>query len=459
MAPSSLAATKKGRSTSSIKPTTKHVTTTTTAPDAILSQIQLLTSQLPPAAPSSSSSLNPLADLVQLFNSLPLSLPPTATVQQQQLNRQQVHTALHSLKAIFQHLIQQGRLHGILKAKKAKLLAVGGVEVVQDQSVLAVKQWLNQRFAEFLAKAALVVGQHWDTALRVGRGCSAWLLGPSWIPANNALDARRRRQVSSLNALMSLLRHEASFLTSLHSSRQAQFPTSTFAHIVRGILIPTPEGADLSPEIKEEWLKWFNRDDDIRYHFLKGAGELVQSFRPSSSSSSSSKTATTTAPIPARLSANLITLLESLTTMPTSPSELNSFWCSTPLILKAPKPAASKKRKALDDPVANDGSTGVFDSSSESEAEPEQKLTSRETKKLVPALLSLSAHRKVFQECWLSVLGLPMEEGEAKRVLVILHRQVLPHMTDAKRLMDWLVDCADAGEFVDHAAGPTRTGS
>lgn len=30
-------------------------------------------------------------------------------------------------------------------------------------------------------------------------------------------------------------------------------------------------------------------------------------------------------------------------------------------------------------------------------------------------------------------------------MLVILHRQVLPHMLDAKRVMDWLVDCTDSG--------------
>lgn len=70
---------------------------------------------------------------------------------------------------------------------------------------------------------------------------------------------------------MSLLRAESAFLTSLHHSRQAQFPSSTFAHIVRAILVPTPRGAELRLETREEWLKWFNRDDDIRYHFLKEA--------------------------------------------------------------------------------------------------------------------------------------------------------------------------------------------
>ena len=150
---------------------------------------------------------------------------------------------------------------------------------------------------------------------------------------------------------------------------------------------------------------------------------------------------------PASLTSNYITFLESLTSMPTSPHELNSWWCATPLVLKAPKPAGSKKRKALDDPVG-DGSTGVFDSSSESEAEPEQKLSSSQTKKLLPPLLSLPAHRKVFQAAFLALLALPMDEAEQKRVLVILHRQVLPHLTEPRRCMDWLVDCGERGGTV-----------
>lgn len=162
MAPSSLAKTKKGRSTSSVKPVTS-TSTTTSQPDAILHQIHLLTSQLPPAAPANSS-LNPLADLVSLFDSLPLAVPSSATASAATANRQQVHTALHSLAAIFQLLIKQGRLHGTLKAKKQKL---AGGQAQEDNSVQAVKQWLNDRYNQFLAKAALVVGDHWDLNVRV----------------------------------------------------------------------------------------------------------------------------------------------------------------------------------------------------------------------------------------------------------------------------------------------------
>lgn len=140
--------------------------------------------------------------------------------------------------------------------------------------------------------------------------------------------------------------------------------------------------------------------------------------------------------------------------MPTSPSELNEWWCSTPLARKAKPTALSKKRKltsamaAAASGIREDGSTGVFDSSSEEEEEEVTRYSSNDTKKLLPPLLTLATHRRGFQDAWLGLLSLGLDESEAKRVLVILHRQVLPHMTDPKRLMDWLVDSTESGGTV-----------
>lgn len=151
--------------------------------------------------------------------------------------------------------------------------------------------------------------------------------------------------------------------------------------------------------------------------------------------------------------------------MPTVGSELNEWWAATPVIVKsaltAPRlgPGAKKRKRdeAAAAAAADDGATGIFDSSSESEAEGEEdlgaaaaakRLNAKQKRKALPPLLSLNAHRKVFQEAWLAQLTLRLDEGERKRILVILHRQVLPHMTDPKRFMDWLVDCADAGGTV-----------
>lgn len=136
----------------------KPAASTSSSSPSLLAQITILASALPPSAPANSD-LNPLADLVALFQSLPSSLPPTASPSQLEANRQAVHTGLHTLKAIFETLIAGGRLHGTLKARQAGQQA--------DKSVEAVKQWLGVRWNDYLAKAADVVGEHWDVGVRV----------------------------------------------------------------------------------------------------------------------------------------------------------------------------------------------------------------------------------------------------------------------------------------------------
>lgn len=132
--------------------------------------ISRLAASLPPSAPASAS-LNPLADLIDLYASLPLAVPDRATTKQREQNRQAVHAALHSLKAVFEHLIKHGRLHGVLKsAKRVKGPELaGGSRAKEDETVLRVKEWLSERWKEYLDATAKVVSAHWDSGVRVSR--------------------------------------------------------------------------------------------------------------------------------------------------------------------------------------------------------------------------------------------------------------------------------------------------
>lgn len=237
------------------------------AGEAPLTRISQLAALLPPAAPASAS-LNPLADLVQLYESRPLTLPSSATNKDRETNRLEVHTALHTLKAVFEALIKQGRLHGVLKgAKRVRVdTAEGRKEVAkEDESVQKVKAWLKQRWDEYLAQTARVVGGHWDSSVRVR--CPHVLL-----PLARRADLRLH-QLSALSALMSLVRSGSHFLTSLHPDRQAKFAHTTFAHVVRAVLLPPGEGedAELKQDVLDEWKKWWDRCDDVRYWFLREA--------------------------------------------------------------------------------------------------------------------------------------------------------------------------------------------
>ncbi|KAK4048383.1 Maturation and nuclear export of 40S ribosomal subunits interacting protein [Microbotryomycetes sp. JL221] len=440
-------------------------------PQSLVAQkVASLVAQLPPTAPATSS-LNPLVDLIELFVSLPIyhdnddNARRSSNLARLELERRNVHSTIHALKHVFDALITQGRIHGKLKqqqqqqkqqhanprgsidapsqSKRAKLgpLAASAPSsssskladnVPQDEpeSVKAVKQWLQDLYATFIDRTATVMIEHWDSNVRI----------------------------SALTAIMNLVRSESQFLTNLHPHKQAQFAAATWRHFVRAMLQPTQssdaedQSAPRIPDdVREEWIKYLTRYDDLRYYFLKEATSFM------TEQTSSSKAASAYQVTAQRLVAsNMIDYLSELATMPTVSSELNEWWCTKPVALRATTSSnghKGKKRKlaamALDAAQSQDGSTGVFDSSSSSsESEGESadlKLSAKKAKKLLPPLLQLSAHRRVFQYAVLALLTLPFAESDAKKLLSMLHRQILPHMVDPKRLMDWLVDCADAG--------------
>ena len=67
------------------------------------------------------------------------------------------------------------------------------------------------------------------------------------------------------------------------------------------------------------------------------------------------------------------------------------------------------------------------------------------------SLHSLASHRAVFSRIWLALLPRLSKatdtEKLAVRVLNIMHRGILPHLTRPVLVMDWISACVDYGEF------------
>lgn len=153
--------------------------------------------------------------------------------------------------------------------------------------------------------------------------------------------------------------------------------------------------------------------------------------------------------------ASLLFYLENLTTMPTAEEDINAFWAGQPKnrIGKAGKVKTSKlsKKRKRATADAGDGSTGIFDDSDDSavssgeEEAANARLAGTERKVGQHELYSLNAHRKAFTQAWTMFLGLDLGENEIKQVLVMLHRQVMPHLLDPSILIDFLADCTDYG--------------
>jgi U3 small nucleolar RNA-associated protein 19 len=156
---------------------------------------------------------------------------------------------------------------------------------------------------------------------------------------------------------------------------------------------------------------------------------------------------------------NLLSFLERLESFPVAPTEPKSFWVEE---LQA-KPAKSKKRTPtdpeLDDSVidnasdlAEDDWRKFFDEMEKTQKNPSEPSMRLHQMTVHQSLHSLDSHRAVFTRLWLRLLP-RLSDNERSgsalslRVLNVLHHGVLPHLTRAVMVMDWVGGCVDYGKF------------
>lgn len=70
---------------------------------------------------------------------------------------------------------------------------------------------------------------------------------------------------------------------------------------------------------------------------------------------------------------------------------------------------------------------------------------SKSSEKKEPSFTLLKHHKNVFSSAWIGLVALPLTSEIHKKILLNLHTDVLPHMTDPKLLMDFLADSYNAG--------------
>lgn len=139
--------------------------------------------------------------------------------------------------------------------------------------------------------------------------------------------------------------------------------------------------------------------------------------------------------------------------MPTLDEHLNAFWAGEPSLKvrkgKGSKPNGKKRKRSGAGVPELDTSTGIFDDSDEDDSDGGIGANGKPEKASngLHELRRLSAHRKMFSTAWRTFLSTGLSEEEIKRVLVMLHRQVLPHLLEPGMLVDFLADCTDYGRF------------
>ncbi|KAL1742577.1 CBF/Mak21 family-domain-containing protein [Schizophyllum fasciatum] len=348
-------------------------------------EIQRLEQELTDAI-SANASLNSLADLVDLASRL--SDPRDCS------------KAIYALYRVSVTLISGGKL-----------------EVDGTEAAAAVRTWIRDQMNRYVNLLGALL-QHEEKTIRV----------------------------SALQILLSLQKHLSS---SISAPSKPQFHVSHFKKVVSFLLLGPPgKPSPIDPDVLHEFHeKWFSENDDIRWFLLREAATLLNAH-----------------PEAHDLPINLLTILQSLTTFPTEQSELNSWWVPE-LGAKPPKPKKVKGSADEDSdadeakPAEGDMDDGDDDWRKFFDDEPTEKdgktlaATARlHSLTIHQSLHSLSSHRAVFTRAWLALLPRLNVRGDpalsralAVRALNVMHRGVLPHLTRAVLVMDWIAACVDYG--------------
>ncbi|KAJ7598832.1 CBF/Mak21 family-domain-containing protein [Mycena floridula] len=234
-------------------------------------------------------------------------------------------------------------------------------------------------------------------------------------------DDEQSLRISALQILFSLLKHLSSAAS---SSSSPQIHNSHLRKTVHALLScpPSPRKSTSSdglidPDVLQKFhTEYFSKFDDIRWFFLREAATFIQ--KPDS---------------PPHATQNLLSILELLTTFPEDPKDLKSWWVPEFALKPIAGPVVEEEeeddwRKFFDDDLPD---------------EPAAVKTGRAS--ALPthtALHALASHRAVFTRAWLVLL--PRQPDE-HRVLRILHRQVLPHLTRPVLVMDWVGGVVERG--------------
>lgn len=271
------------------------------------------------------------------------------------------------------------------------------------------------------------------------------------------------KQVSALQILFSLQKHLS---TAFSTPSAPQFHNSHFRKIVSALLTcpsssrggSSPSDGSIDADVLHVFHEtWFSVHDDIRWFFLREAGYIVLRVLVLSIHAISSSIISSSSSNP-HISSNLLQILEGLNTFPTEKAELNAWWVSE-VGAKPPKVKVSKGENAEeeDEPAKEDEEDDwrkFFDEDTSAKdldknAGPKGRV---HTLTIHQSLHSLPSHKAVFTRAWLallpclSVANAQTSRAHATRVLNIMHRGVMPHLTRPVLVMDWIGACVDYGQ-------------
>lgn len=164
----------------------------------------------------------------------------------------------------------------------------------------------------------------------------------------------------------------------------------------------------------------------------------MESARPDAKTKPRTKKRKIITTAPQELARNVFSIAEGIRSMPTEPSEINEFWYPHPSLVTN---SDDDTNDLADEDALLLGGEGL-EGAVEVE-EDEKKDENGKSKQ--PLIMRLRVHQRSFQDCWIALMRLPLPEDLYKKILLILHKRILPHLLEPTMLMDFLTDSYNVG--------------
>ncbi|KAJ3162665.1 Nucleolar complex protein 4 [Geranomyces michiganensis] len=205
-------------------------------------------------------------------------------------------------------------------------------------------------------------------------------------------------QLAAIEQLMNVVRDDG--------TQQGEFANAAYTRILEKVV----ENESMSEQLLERIVGDINEFADVRYYFYKNLGKYLGALSDGSSASAGMKVSAKRRKysIPADKLSSVITtgysILSRIDDAPTKDDDLTTFFHSAPQVATP----ASKR----------------------------------------PPWASVKEHKRAFSDCWLALFRQPMSADMHKRVLLALHKKIIPHMVRPTLLIDFLTDSYDQGGAV-----------
>ncbi|KAI8092693.1 CBF/Mak21 family-domain-containing protein [Halteromyces radiatus] len=332
-----------------------------------------------------------------------------------------IHAAIYALHRVFTHFLSQGELQKetlSTLANNKKKKTISAMEKYQQEqkdnnnkdkplsAAQKVTLWLREQYQDYLDILRTLIDND-EPGL----------------------------QLPAMNLTMAMVRSESEANQRFAKSRST-FANPLFGRMVHAMLTSSHFIGPLQKEFVD---KYVNVYDDVRFYFFKDCAEIIdKALLVNKQQQKNGKRQKTTNETQLRteldqLLINSFSVAELITSMPTESSELDDFWSLHP----NSRIEDNNKDGNMDDMDAVlGGSLSDVEENDDDE---------KSGKKVLPSLLQLKVHKREFSKGWLAILRLPMTEEYYRRVLLIVHKRILPHLNEPRLLMDFLTDAYNVG--------------